>query len=109
MTFTSLGDVTGFAAYVLTTLPPAELEDHVFRLEGERATLSKVAAQFKTTVEHVDAITSPGGEIVTQLLALFERGASSSGWDEATKAECVGEQAAGSANALWPGHHWKNN
>ncbi|KAF7335759.1 NmrA domain-containing protein [Mycena venus] len=105
--FTSVTDIAGFVAYVLTTLPPTELEDSIFRLEGERSSLNDLGGQFKTLVEHVDRIEGEAGEVKTGLLLLLGSGAGSTGWDEAKKAERSGTEAAGSANALWQGHRWK--
>jgi hypothetical protein len=100
--------IAGFVAYVLTTLPPSELENRIFRLEGERGSMNGLAAQFKTSVEQVDKITGDAGEMKTGLLALVDSGACSTGWDEANKRDGSGSKAAGSANALWPGHQWKS-
>jgi len=108
VSFTSIADIAGFVAYVLTTLPPSELENRIFRLEGERASLNSLGAQWKTSVEHVDSIAGEGSEFKTVLLTLLDTGAGSTGWDAANKAEGSGSNAAGSANALWPGHQWKS-
>ncbi|KAJ6534614.1 hypothetical protein DFH09DRAFT_932100, partial [Mycena vulgaris] len=107
ISFTSAADIAGFVAHVLTTLPASELESRVFRLEGDRGSLTDIAAQFKASVEHVEHITGENGELKTLLLARMDTGAGSTGWDEATKSEGSGSKAAGSANALWPGHQWK--
>ncbi|KAJ7238971.1 hypothetical protein C8J57DRAFT_1143898 [Mycena rebaudengoi] len=106
VSFTSVGDISGFVAYVLTSLPPHELQDRIFRLEGERTCLNDLGVQFKTTVEHVDRIE--GDEAKTGLLKLLDSGAGSTGWDEANQREKSGSDAAGSANVLWPGHRWKS-
>ncbi|KAJ7116419.1 hypothetical protein C8R44DRAFT_627789 [Mycena epipterygia] len=105
VSFTATLDIAGFVAYVLTHLPPSELEDRVFRLEGDRATMNDLGAIFKTTVEHVDEVAGEMG--ITYLLTVLDSGAGSTGWDEVTKMEGSGSNAAGSANALWPGHQWK--
>jgi len=107
VSFTSIGDVAGFVAYVLTTLPPSELENRVFRLEGERSSLNDLAVQFKTTAEHVDQITGEAGELKTGLLFGIDTGAGSTGWDAVNSAEGSGSRAAGSGNKVWPGHQWK--
>ncbi|KAJ6630981.1 hypothetical protein B0H10DRAFT_1773468 [Mycena sp. CBHHK59/15] len=104
--FTAIPDIAGFVAYVLTTLPPSELENRVFRLEGDRASMNDLGPLFKTTVEHVDTIPGEAGELKTSLLALVDTGACSTGWDQVKKAEGSGSGAAGSGNALWPGQ-WK--
>ncbi|KAJ6595894.1 hypothetical protein DFH09DRAFT_1072804 [Mycena vulgaris] len=106
VSFTSVPDIAGFVAHVLTALPRSELEDHVFRLEGERASMNEVGALFKISVQHVDNM-GEGGELLTFLLAHADRGAFSTGWDETVKAEGSGSKAAGSSNALWPGHKWQ--
>ncbi|KAJ7454741.1 hypothetical protein FB451DRAFT_1279191 [Mycena latifolia] len=107
VSFTSIGDIAGFVAYVLTTFPPSELENRIFRLEGDRASLNDLGAQFKTSVEHVDSITGEAGELKTILLTIVETGAGSTGWDATAKTEGSGSKAAGSANSLWPGHQWQ--
>ncbi|KAJ7116388.1 NAD(P)-binding protein [Mycena epipterygia] len=107
VSFTSIPDIAGFVAYVLTNLPPSELNDRVFRLEGDRATMKDLGALFKTSVEHADQITGEMGEFKTYLLSVLESGAGSTGWDEERKAEGSGSNAAGSSNALWPGHQWQ--
>lgn len=99
--------IAGFVAYVLTTLPPSELENRVFRLEGERSSLNDLAVQFKTTAEHVDQITGEAGELKTGLLFGIDTGAGSTGWDAVNSAEGSGSRAAGSGNKVWPGHQWK--
>ncbi|KAJ7857256.1 hypothetical protein B0H14DRAFT_2751350 [Mycena olivaceomarginata] len=100
VSFTSIADMAGFTAYVLTNLPPSELEDRVLRIEGERASLRDVAEQFKTEVDRVDSIGGDMGQIKTALQGLVEAGRGSSGWDGIKNAE--------GANALWPGHHWES-
>ncbi|KAJ7912979.1 hypothetical protein B0H13DRAFT_2326749 [Mycena leptocephala] len=87
---------------------PHELEDRVFRLEGERASFNDIGAQFKTSVEHVDRITGEAGDVKTGLFRILESGAGSTGWDEVNKTERSGSETAGSANALWPGHQWRS-
>ncbi|KAJ7498111.1 hypothetical protein B0H11DRAFT_1998719 [Mycena galericulata] len=107
VSFTATEDIAGFVAHVLTTFPPSELENRVFRLEGDRASLNDLGAQFKTTVEYVDRITGDAGDVKTLLLSYMDTGAGSTGWDEGIKAEGSGSKAAGSAKAFWPGHTWK--
>ncbi|KAJ7773302.1 hypothetical protein B0H16DRAFT_1714196 [Mycena metata] len=105
VSFTALSDVTGFVVYVLATLPPSELENHIFRLEGDRATSNELATKFNTSVDHIDSVPGEGGEFITHLLQTFEAGPGSSGWDEADKRE--GSEGAASGNAWWPSHRWK--
>jgi hypothetical protein len=79
------------------------LEDRALRLEGDRSTLSGLTALFKTSVEHVESI----GEGQNFLQGVIATGVGSTGWDTVKNAEGTGSSAAGSANALWPGHQWK--
>ncbi|KAJ7240384.1 hypothetical protein B0H12DRAFT_1134650 [Mycena haematopus] len=106
--FTSIADIAGFVAHVLTAVPPSELEDRILRIEGERATLGGIATQFKTSIEHVDSIAGEMGDLKTALQLVQESGAGSTGWSYAEKAEGKGSNAAGSANVLWPGHQWQS-
>ncbi|KAJ7184464.1 hypothetical protein C8R46DRAFT_1064127 [Mycena filopes] len=106
--FTAIADIAGFVAHVLTTLPPAELENRVFRLEGERRSLKDLARLLNTTIEHLERIPGEMGEFKTRLSAAVSLGAGSTGWDMAAKREGTGANAAGSANVLWPDHQWKS-
>ncbi|KAJ7144906.1 hypothetical protein C8R43DRAFT_890976 [Mycena crocata] len=108
VSFTSIADIAGFVAHVLTTLPPAELEDRIFRLQGDRANLASLGPLFNATIEHVAAIKGEEGEFKTAMQIGMDTGAGSTGWDGVRKVEGTGASAAGSANALWPGHHWKS-
>ncbi|KAF8205959.1 hypothetical protein K438DRAFT_1578686 [Mycena galopus ATCC 62051] len=107
MSFTSISDIAGFVAHVLTTHPPSELENRILRLESERTTLNDLAVQFKTSVEYVDSLTGEAGEWKTGLQLGIDAGAGSTGWDGVNKTEGTGSAAAGSGNALWPGHQWQ--
>ncbi|KAJ7864802.1 hypothetical protein B0H14DRAFT_3862445 [Mycena olivaceomarginata] len=108
VSFTSIADIGGFVAYVLTTLPPSELANHTFRVQGDRATMNELGPIFKAEVQHTDEIAGPMGEFKTMMLLLTDTGVGSTGWDAEKKAEKSGGEAAGSANALWPGHHWRS-
>ncbi|KAJ6478758.1 hypothetical protein C8R47DRAFT_1219309 [Mycena vitilis] len=125
VSFTSISDVAGALSifnklrdsyklfqvllFILTTVSPSELENRVFRLQGERLSLNEPGSLFKTSVEHVDSIVGPAGDVKTELFVLFRKaGAGTTGWDEANQVERSGADAAGSANALWPGHHWRS-
>ncbi|KAJ7115037.1 hypothetical protein C8R44DRAFT_740358 [Mycena epipterygia] len=104
---TALPDVAGFVVHVLTTLPSAELENKIFRIEGERTKANDLGALFKTAVEYVTEIPGEMGDIKTKVAIEFESGLGSTGWSVVTKSEGTGDAAANSANKLWPGHHWK--
>ncbi|KAM0752040.1 NAD(P)-binding protein [Meredithblackwellia eburnea MCA 4105] len=49
VTWTARPDIATFLAHVLTTLPPAELNDRVFRIEGDRKSLNEVVAIYEET------------------------------------------------------------
>ncbi|KAJ7443255.1 hypothetical protein B0H11DRAFT_2093161 [Mycena galericulata] len=104
---TALPDVAGFVVHVLTTLPSAELENKIFRIEGERTKANDLGALFKTAVEYVTEIPGETGDIKTRAATELDSGLGSTGWSVVTKSEGTGDAAAGSANKLWPGHHWK--
>jgi len=104
---TALPDVAGFVVHVLTTLPSTELENKIFRIEGERTKANDLGALFKTAVEYVTEIPGEMGDIKTMVATEFDSGLGSTGWSVVTKSEGTGDAAASSANKLWPGHHWK--
>ncbi|KAK7017734.1 NmrA domain-containing protein [Favolaschia claudopus] len=108
VSFTSIPDIAGFVAYILTRLPPSQLSNRIMRLQGERIPLNTLGTLFHTTVKHVDRIDGDGGELKTSLLKLLDSGAGSTGWDAANKREKTGDDAAGSGNKLWPGHDWRS-
>ncbi|KAJ7697885.1 hypothetical protein B0H17DRAFT_1051487 [Mycena rosella] len=104
---TALPDVAGFVVHVLTTLPSAELENKIFRIEGERTKANDLGALFKTAVEYVTEIPGEMGDIKTIVATELDSGLGSTGWSVVTQSEGTGDVAASSANKLWPGHHWK--
>ncbi|KAJ6592581.1 hypothetical protein B0H19DRAFT_1215336 [Mycena capillaripes] len=104
---TALPDVAGFVVHVLTTLPAAELENKIFRIEGDRTTANDLGALFKTAVEYVTDIPGEMGDIKTRVATELDSGLGSTGWSVVTMSEGTGDAAANSANKLWPGHHWK--
>jgi hypothetical protein len=70
--------------------------------------MNELGPIFKAEVQHTDKIAGPMGEFKTMMLLLTDTGVGSTGWDAEKKAERSGSEAAGSANALWPGHHWRS-
>nr|GAT61312.1 predicted protein [Mycena chlorophos] len=106
ISYTSIADTTGFLVHVLTTLPPSLLENKIFRLQGDRIKANDLGALFNTTVEHVDEIPGPMGAETKAFMLVANQGPGSTGWDGLTGKEGTGENAAGSANGLWAGHHW---
>ncbi|KII86375.1 hypothetical protein PLICRDRAFT_114320 [Plicaturopsis crispa FD-325 SS-3] len=120
-TTTSLLDVGGFVAYTLTHLPPAQLHNATFHIQGTRTTLREAAKLFggRYPVVHVDAIPGGVGDEIsgavggvgntkarTALQVLIEQGAVSTAWVPAEGRE--GAEKGDSANALWEGHVWKD-
>ncbi|KAJ7503225.1 hypothetical protein B0H11DRAFT_1853397 [Mycena galericulata] len=106
--FTSVTDIAGFVGYILTSLPPSELNDHIFRLEGDRASLQDLAMRFNTTAEHVARIEGEEGEAKTAVSIILSSGAGSTGWDAIIEADRSGDEGAGSGNKVWPGHVWRS-
>ncbi|KAF8147771.1 hypothetical protein K438DRAFT_1625957, partial [Mycena galopus ATCC 62051] len=49
VSFTSIADIAGFVAYVLTALPPSELENRTFRIQGDRATMAELGRSSRPT------------------------------------------------------------
>ncbi|KAM0756339.1 NAD(P)-binding protein [Meredithblackwellia eburnea MCA 4105] len=45
--FTHRDDVASFLAYTLTTLPPAELSDRIFRIEGDRKSFNEIVSIYE--------------------------------------------------------------
>ncbi|KAJ7065667.1 hypothetical protein C8F01DRAFT_1351662 [Mycena amicta] len=104
---TALPDVAGFVVHVLTTLPSTSLENKIFRIEGDRFKANDLGALFKTAVEYVTEIQGEMGDMKTRIAIELDSGLGSTGWRVVTKSEGTRDAAAGSANKLWPGHHWK--
>lgn len=89
--FTAPDDISGFIAHVLTTLPPSELANKIFSIEGAHLTLLEIAAAIgrEKDVEHVASIPD---EFKTLLHHHIESGEGTTG---------------GTSNHLWEGHQWK--
>jgi len=89
--YTAPEDIAGFVAHILTTLPPSELANKIFRIQGAHLTLLEIAALLghENDVEHVDSFPD---EFKTFLHNLIESGEGSTG---------------GTSNHLWEGHQWK--
>ncbi|KAK0476167.1 hypothetical protein IW261DRAFT_1368076 [Armillaria novae-zelandiae] len=106
--FTADEDVGGFVAHVLTTLPPSELNDRVFRIEGERVSYGEIAARVELPVVRVETVPAESEELsqfCTILQKVREHGYGSTGWDHVLKKDDA--ESAASANALWTGHVWR--
>ncbi|KZP05268.1 NAD(P)-binding protein [Athelia psychrophila] len=108
-TFTHPDDISGFVGYVLTHLAPAELENKIFRIQGEAASFLDIAAYYPTLpVEHIEEpFSGPDGEFKSFLQDHVNSGKGSVGYSAATGKELTGADAAGASNALWAGHKWR--
>ncbi|KZP32595.1 NAD(P)-binding protein [Athelia psychrophila] len=107
-TYTHIPDIAGFVAYVLTHLSPAELENKIFRIQGEAASFLDVAAYYPTLpVEHVEA-PLPGSELqwLSTIHSHIDSGKGSVAYSDVAGKELTGADAAGASNALWVGHRW---
>ncbi|KAG1738602.1 uncharacterized protein EDB91DRAFT_1237696 [Suillus paluster] len=105
---TSLDDVSGFIAHVLTSFQPAKLHDATFRIQGERTSLNKIGALYASKnipVEHVTSLPE-GYTKQVFLQGMIDQGRASSGWDNYVDKDVL--ENADSGNAAWPGHHWKS-
>ncbi|KAH7906320.1 hypothetical protein BJ138DRAFT_1175000 [Hygrophoropsis aurantiaca] len=109
--FPAIENIGGFLAHVLTTFPPSKLHNAVFRLEGQRSTMSEISELYsdRNPAEYVESIPSdiPLHQVREYLQSLFELGACSTGWDPAKGKELEGDEVAGSANVHWKAHQWK--
>lgn len=107
-TFTHIPDIAGFVAYVLTHLAPAELENKIFRIQGEAASFLDIAAYYPTIpVEHIERpFSGPHGEFLSFLHTFIDSGKGSVAYSVAAGKELTGADAAGASNALWVGHRW---
>ncbi|KIJ68788.1 hypothetical protein HYDPIDRAFT_107039 [Hydnomerulius pinastri MD-312] len=110
VSFTSIPDVGAYLAYVLTALPPAELNDTALRIEGYRGTMREIGALYasRAPVDFVESIPSdvPDASFREYLQGHFDEGVGSTGWDFRTHKE--GSEPAGGANKLYPGFKFKS-
>ncbi|KIY71715.1 NAD(P)-binding protein [Cylindrobasidium torrendii FP15055 ss-10] len=106
---TSIGDISAFLAHILVTLPYAELENIIVRLEGQGLTLQDVAKIAGRETVSVEAAELLGGPFVAILQGLTEAGQGRTSYDPSapeTSPEVVDERA-GSGNALWKEYKFK--
>jgi hypothetical protein len=86
-------------------LPPNQLANSIFRIEGEHASIAEIAAMYRDKVDVVHVDGFPGDEFRTFLHDIHNKGMCSTGYDFATGQEL--SEGAGSSNKLWAGHKWK--
>jgi len=106
-TFTSLTDITGFIAHVYTTLPNEKLQNSIFRIQGDQATLLEAAAHIKG--KELVHVASTGDPYPDAVQTLVNNGLARTGYDHRTPSATEEEVRAlsGSSNSLWEGHQWK--
>ncbi|KAI6018326.1 hypothetical protein EDC04DRAFT_464263 [Pisolithus marmoratus] len=107
--FTSLDDVSGFVAHILTTFPPSSLHDATYRIEGDRISLEAIGALYEARsppvpVVHLDKLPD-GFDKQTYLQTKFAEGRLSVGWDNYLGRDFPENAASG--NKAWEGHQWK--
>jgi hypothetical protein len=96
--------LSGFVVHILTHLPPDQLENKMFRIQGEAISATEYAALVDAPLEKVDKIPGDDRGFITTIAELWATGAGSTGWDRRSGTEMY---TAGQDNALWPGHAWK--
>lgn len=88
---------------MLTSLPPTQLANSIFRIEGEHASLADIGAMYGNKVEVVHVDGFPDDEFRHFLHGIHNKGMTSTGYNFETGED----EGAGSSNYLWAGHHWK--
>jgi len=109
ISFTAEEDIGEFIAYVSTHLPPSQLANVRFRLQGERRTTKEIASQLGKPIEFVDAIPGENSEWPTSIATECELGVGSTGYNHELKKDndVAGPEGAGSGNRFWEGHVWR--
>lgn len=87
-------------------MPPPELNDKIFRIEGQRATLLEIATILKAPTEFVEKIPGDSSGLLTFLSKTFEEGKPYTSWSPADGKDL--EEKEGNHNYLWTGHKWQS-
>ncbi|KAF8559080.1 NAD(P)-binding protein [Imleria badia] len=103
--WTSLIDVAGYLAYVLTHLPPQELNDRTLRIEGQRCSYLQIAENYGDSVKIVHAPQFPE-EIDNPRLREYLQTKVEAGAGTVTYNVKTNKDEYKVDNDLWPGHHW---
>lgn len=108
LSWTSLEDISGFAAYVATNLPYSKLSNATFRLEGQAASVLDVARIYNLPIEYVDAVPGPLGDFATMEQQMALKHQTNVRWDW-NKGRLLTEEEIGEEDArkVWVGHVWK--
>ncbi|CAK5273491.1 unnamed protein product [Mycena citricolor] len=102
---TSIGDVAGYVAHVLTHLPPSALENQTLRIEGDRVLgYRSLGPLLGAEVETVKTLEGEMAGLKTFLMQIADQGIATTGHGVEGVPD---EEASKSGNALWPGHQWK--
>ncbi|CAK5266020.1 unnamed protein product [Mycena citricolor] len=102
---TSIGDVAGFVAHVLTHQPRSVLENQIVRIEGDRiAGYRSLGALFGAEVETVETLEGEMADLKVFLMSVADQGLATTGRGVKGVSD---EVASKSGNALWAGHQWK--
>ncbi|ESK91437.1 endo- -beta-xylanase precursor [Moniliophthora roreri MCA 2997] len=103
VSFTDEADIGGYVVYVLTNLPPKQLENACFRIEGDKTTMQELAKRLKKEIAYVEHVPGePLNDLKNRLVRLWDAGKGSTSWDYA-----LGARREKNDNGLWPGHKWK--
>ncbi|CAK5280813.1 unnamed protein product, partial [Mycena citricolor] len=102
---TSIGDIAGYLAHVLTQHPPAVLENKILRIEGDRIPgYRSLGPLFGAQVETVETMEGEMPHFKLFLMDLADRGVATTGHGVEGVSD---EEASRSGNALWAGHRWE--
>ncbi|CAK5280825.1 unnamed protein product [Mycena citricolor] len=102
---TSIGDVAGYLAHVLTHQPPSVLENQILRIEGDRIPgYRSLGSLFGAQVETVEKLDGEMADFKAFLMSIADQGLATTGHGVKGVSD---EEASKSGNALWPGHQWK--
>ncbi|KAG1733297.1 hypothetical protein EDB19DRAFT_1731307 [Suillus lakei] len=107
--FTAVFYVAGYVAHILTTQSPSRLFDIEIHIEGQRTTLSEIAALYNGSVPvvHCDALLTEGvanAHFRTFFQKYVEVGGGSCGWNAIT--ESGDPESANRDNSLREGQCW---
>lgn len=108
VSYTAIQDAAGFAAYVLTHLPPDQMNT-VYRIEGDRKTPTDIASIMDTTLNHVESIPGQLSELRTVLGKLMSAGLGDVFTEPKPdsvlkRGDRSREEEMAKANGLWEGH-----
>ncbi|CAK5280463.1 unnamed protein product [Mycena citricolor] len=102
---TSIGDVAGYLAHILTHQPSFILANRILRIEGDRIPgYRSLGPLFGAKVETVEKLEGEMSDLKASLMSLADQGLATTGCGVKGVSD---EEASKSGNALWPEHQWK--